>query len=157
MIRKKNKKCPCWGIDIESGITSLKIDNCQFQVSDVRKLSFENESFTTIFALDTLEHIENVDSAISEIYRVLQSEGKFVLCGPTESKFYKLGRFFAVGRFSKNDENISDTGSDKKFHFHDIYDVEKVVMENKFRKISQVSLPKFPLPTLFRITLFQKY
>ena len=42
---------------------------------DLCALSLEDESVSLVFSVDTLEHIEEVDQAISEIQRVLKNDG----------------------------------------------------------------------------------
>lgn len=44
--------------------------------ADARKLSFEDESFDCIFAFDVIEHIDDDQAAVSEIFRVLKKNGK---------------------------------------------------------------------------------
>ena len=156
-INELDTKCKCWGIDVEEKISTLKIKNCQFKVEDIKKTSFGNEYFSTIFALDILEHIKDIDNAILEIHRVLKPDGVFILCGPTESFFYKLCRFFQFGIFNKNvkSEKPGFRG-EIDFHHHTIYDLEKKFMQNKFKVINKKSIPGFPLPDLFRVTKFRK-
>ena len=156
-IRNINNSCECWGMDIEHKITSLKIKNCKFQVGDVRKTLFENQKFSIIFALDILEHIKDVNIAIKEIYRILKPSGSFILSGPTESWFYKFCRFLQFGIFSKN-VKAPKPGfrGEIDYHFHTIYDLEKKIEANGFKKEKQKSIPGFPFPTLFRVTKFKK-
>lgn len=56
-------------------------------VADVQNLSFDTNSFDIIIANHTLHHVENIDKAISEISRVLVSNGKFYA---TANGFYGL-------------------------------------------------------------------
>lgn len=144
-IRSFNSNSECWGIDIEPKIMTLRIQNCTFRVGDVRKLPLPNNYFTLVFVLDVLEHIKEVKVALKEIRRVLIPGGHVILSGPTESIFYKFGRFIEFGHF-----NIS--GSD---HFHTIYDLEKEFIINGYSEIKSRSLPGLPLPTLFKVSKFR--
>jgi len=155
-IRKSNTNCECWGIDVEPKISTLKIKNCKFHVADVKKLPFQDDYFTVIFALDVLEHVKDVDVAIKEIHRILKPNGSLVLCGPTESWFYRFCRFLQFGIYSKN------VKSDKPgfrgeidYHHYTIYDLENKFQSHGFKKLKLKSIPHF-LPTLFRVTLFKK-
>jgi ubiquinone/menaquinone biosynthesis C-methylase UbiE len=156
-IRDINANCECWGMDIEPKITELKIDKCNFQVGDARNIPFEANYFTIILALDILEHIKDVEKAIHEIYRVLKPGGTFILCGPTESWFYKFCRFLQVGIYSKN-ITCDKPGfrGEIDHHFHTIDEILRKFEKNSFKKIKQKALPVFPIPSLFRIIRFQK-
>jgi ubiquinone/menaquinone biosynthesis C-methylase UbiE len=156
-IRELNSRCECWGTDIEPKIMTLQIAKCKFQVADARSLPFPVDYFNIVFALDTLEHIKDVDAAIEEIYRVLMPNGIAILSGPTESWFYKLCRFVQFGQFKKN--SSSDKPSFRgeiDFHFHTVYDLEERFTAHGFRQLKQKSLPSTPLPPLFRVSKFQK-
>jgi ubiquinone/menaquinone biosynthesis C-methylase UbiE len=155
-IQKFNTRCERWGMDIEPKILGAHIAN-QFQIADARHLPFIDRRFDIIFALDTLEHIKDVDDAIKEIHRVLIPNGIAVLSGPTESWFYKFCRFLQFGQFKKN------APSDKPgfrgeidFHFYTVYELEEKFRIHGFRLVEQKSLPRMPLPTLFRVTKFER-
>jgi len=156
-IRSQNSHCLCWGIDVEPDIKKINIKNCNFEVCSALKTHFEDNYFTTIFALDTLEHIKDTKIAIKELYRILSPNGRFILCGPTESLFYKLCRFLQFGMLSKSiKHNERGTGGEVDFHHHTIYDLEEFVLQENFQLIEQKSLPGFPIPELFRITCYKK-
>jgi ubiquinone/menaquinone biosynthesis C-methylase UbiE len=135
-----------YGIDNDPyGPSNTKIENCELQTADVRKIPFDEKYFDVIFAMDVLEHVENdLDMAINEIGRVLKPEGIVILSGPTESWFYSLCRFFYIGKFRYAG------------HKRTVYDIEKMFESSGFQLIEKRSLPGFPLPPLFRITKFKK-
>ncbi len=54
-----------------------------------------SESIDLIYALEVLEHIEDLDRVISEIHRVCKKNAYLLFSGPTENLFYKAGRAFA--------------------------------------------------------------
>lgn len=60
--------------DIPSGKRELS-PTCVLANSDVRKLPFKNESFTSVFSVAVLEHINDLATALSEIHRVLKPGG----------------------------------------------------------------------------------
>ncbi|MGB8992804.1 MAG: class I SAM-dependent methyltransferase [Desulfobaccales bacterium] len=43
------------------------------------KIPFSNNFFDVVFCTNALDHVEDVNKAINEIYRVLSTEGKFVV------------------------------------------------------------------------------
>lgn len=157
-IRNENKKCKLWGIDIEPRITSLKIDNCDFHICDIKKTPFENEQFDTIIALSTLEHVPDLDPAIKEISRILKPNGFVIMSSPTETWFYRFCRFLLFKTLEK-DVYTAKSGprSDADHHFQNVYVVEKKFLEHGFKQIKQKSLPGFPIPELHRISKFQKF
>ena len=48
---------------------------------------FDNESFDSIFLDNVLEHIDEPDSLLSEIYRILNPEGRFIIGVPGKQGF----------------------------------------------------------------------
>ncbi len=51
---------------------------------------FESESFDMVVSLDYLEHIEDDDKCLEEVYRVLKKRGKFIIVTPHTGKFLLL-------------------------------------------------------------------
>jgi ubiquinone/menaquinone biosynthesis C-methylase UbiE len=101
MLRKKFPKNNYTGIDMHRGIRNLEIPDTKLLVADVRKLPFKSNTFDRIFCLDVLEHIKELDKAISEIKRVMKDDGILVVSMPQESWIYKTARFFLKGTFSQ--------------------------------------------------------
>ncbi|MDF5731913.1 MAG: bifunctional 2-polyprenyl-6-hydroxyphenol methylase/3-demethylubiquinol 3-O-methyltransferase UbiG [Rhizonema sp. PD38] len=73
------------GIDISEGAIEVAkqhalLDNIEieYQTGSVYQLSFPNNSFDVVVSSDFLEHIEDLDKAISEMSRILKSGGIFV-------------------------------------------------------------------------------
>ena len=54
-----------------------KYRNVNFVEENLDNLSFKNNSFDTIFAIEVLEHILDIDKCLSEINRVLKKGGFF--------------------------------------------------------------------------------
>lgn len=136
-IRKKNEECELNGIDFNINVKSLSISNCKIKIEDVKKLSFENNYFDIVYALDVLEHIKEVEMAIKEIKRVLKPNGKLIITGPTESFFYKFCRFLIKGTFSE------EKGPGTGIHYHTIYTLDKKIMKCNFLKENKINLPKY--------------
>ena len=107
-------------------------------------MPFEDNFFDIVFVLDILEHVEDLDKAIDEIKRVLNTNGIIIFSGPTETWFYKLCRLF-YRRMVDYEE-----------HVHTVYGIEKKIQTNGFHLTNQRSLPGFPIPELFRISKFEK-
>jgi len=94
-----------------------------------------DEKFDVIFALDSLEHNENVNALLEMISGWIKSDGVFILSGPSENFLYRFGRWVA--------------GYDGGYHHQTIYDIERKVELFFLRK--SVKMIPLGLP-LFRIT-----
>ena len=95
-------------------------------------------SFAAIFALDSLEHNEDIPSLVAKLLPLLRLDGVFILSGPTESTLYKLGRKIA--------------GFSGHYHHSNIYDIETIVAAS----CSLLDARRVPLfPTLFRVTAWR--
>jgi len=72
------------GVDISPEMINASLANhqphCEFQIADVRKLSFPTGYFSRAFARMVFHGlIDTVDIAVQECYRVLQPGGKFII------------------------------------------------------------------------------
>lgn len=67
------------------------------------RLPFEDNSFDTIVVVDILEHVEDDDEFVNELYRVLRPNGTLILNTPRK-KFSWLARF--QERVGLTDENL---------------------------------------------------
>ena len=54
----------------------------RYQVCDVMELPFENESFDVICSNELIEHLPDVETALTEMMRVVCKGGRIVLSGP---------------------------------------------------------------------------
>lgn len=56
--------------------------------ADARYLPLDNESFDAVYCMDVLEHIEEDEKVLSEIYRVLLPGGKFLSSVPEDPSLW---------------------------------------------------------------------
>ena len=75
-----------WGIDLsEREVRKAKklaiYKNCV--VANVYNLPFKDQSFSTIFSNSVIEHIQNLDKALSEMSRVLKKNGRLIITVPS--------------------------------------------------------------------------
>jgi 2-polyprenyl-3-methyl-5-hydroxy-6-metoxy-1,4-benzoquinol methylase len=96
--------------------------------------------FDTIFALDVLEHVDDIAGILERLGFLLSEQGQLIISGPTESRFYQLGRQLA--------------GFSGHYHVRTIYDIEKQCSKTGFYRES-VKLLYWPV-TLFRISRWKK-
>jgi len=67
----------------------LKRDYLHPLCGDLTNLPYRDNSFDILFTLDTLEHIKDDKSAISEISRILKKDGIAVITVPHREDYYK--------------------------------------------------------------------
>lgn len=136
-IRRIHKKCTLVGVDFNSNLTDISVDNCALREEDARHLSFKANAFDIVFSLDCLEHIEDVYPALRELRRVLKPNGIFIITGPSENFFYKLGRFLLKGTFSEKE------GPGTGVHYHTIYTLDRALIRVGFVKEKEINLPRY--------------
>jgi 2-polyprenyl-3-methyl-5-hydroxy-6-metoxy-1,4-benzoquinol methylase len=77
------------GIDISGtaiGYARQEFPAIRFEVASLEEgLPFKNEEFDAVWCTEVLEHLFNVEAALTEINRVLCSSGKLVLTTPYHS------------------------------------------------------------------------
>ncbi|HEY0311016.1 MAG TPA: methyltransferase domain-containing protein [Allosphingosinicella sp.] len=95
-------------------------------------------SFAAMFALDSLEHNEDIPTLVARLVPLLRENGVLILSGPTESWFYRLGRRLA--------------GFSGHYHHSNIFDIEAIVAKH----CTLVDARRVPfLPALFRVTAWR--
>ncbi len=91
------------GIDMDEGEVSRAVKRGTYDkamVVDATKMPFKNGSFNTVISNCVMEHIPDIEKAISEVHRVLKPGGRLIITVPSEcfdndSFFQKI--FKAVG------------------------------------------------------------
>jgi len=74
----------------EKGI-KLQSPQHKFVYGDIYDLLFENHTFDLIIASHVLEHLEHLDTALSEIYRVAKKGAKILILVPLQGgRAFKL-------------------------------------------------------------------
>ena len=73
---------PIFKIASEELAQSLNIDNVHFETGVGEKLPYASNSIDFIVSTDVFEHVENLDTVLSECYRVLKDGGKLLLAFP---------------------------------------------------------------------------
>ena len=77
----------CFGIDISLPIVTkarAEFGHRKLHVprADVRRLPFRDQSFDAIYSMGTIEHFDETDQAVAEIFRVLKPGGKAIIGVP---------------------------------------------------------------------------
>lgn len=95
--------------------------------------------FETVFALDSLEHNDDVPGIINLLLKSMTKRGLLILSGPTENLLYRLGRWLA--------------GFDGHYHKTNIHHIESVLRLGA----SPIKRSKIPLGLpLFYISAWHK-
>ncbi len=64
--------------------------NIKFRYADAHKLPFKNGGFDLITCIETLEHLENPQGAICEMYRCLKNDGYILIGQDTDNLLFKI-------------------------------------------------------------------
>lgn len=75
------------GIDISKENIKLakqKYPQLDYKEMNAEKIEFKNNTFDCIYAIDVLEHVDNLETVLKEIGRVLKRKGKLIVIVPGE-------------------------------------------------------------------------
>lgn len=93
----QRKGYQAYGIDIVSDAVKRSQEyakknnlDCQFLVGDVRKMPFSDNFFEVIFNFGTIEHFQEVLTAVEEFYRTLKKGGTCFTITPNPYSFHGL-------------------------------------------------------------------
>lgn len=139
------------GIDINTDTLELRKQlpsSINIQQLSLAETGFEKGGFDTIFCLDVLEHIENLDGVCKEIKRTLKENGQLVISAPTETFFYRLGRLISKGTWSEVD------GPGAGQHYWDAYSLDSQLSIHGFSRKSTVKIPPIIGLDLFHISVY---
>jgi len=92
----------------------LKLDKqVKFRIDDAEDLSFKNESFDVVFAINVIHHLKKPFKATDEFARVTKPNGKIILSDFNKEGFKMMDKIHAVkGRKHKTGEVALDEISD---------------------------------------------
>lgn len=113
-MKKINPQAEYIGLDVSE--TALKsaaaiLPECKFyKIEDGEKLSIGNNAIDLVFSSEVIEHIYDVENAISEIYRILKPGGKLLLTTP----YHGLIKNLLIAFFSF-DEHFNPIGPHVRF------------------------------------------
>jgi len=141
-IKYHNRALDAYGVDFcESSLVYARKNpgGVKFVLGDIYKLPFKDESFDAVVTFDVLEHLDDLQSALSEVKRVLKPGGVFHSAIPYEgslcniegwmthlgwkSKVIYCGHVhnFRIGEPEKLIEDMGLTKSWKKYSGHLLY------------------------------------
>lgn len=92
------------------------------------------DAYAAIFALDALEHNDDVGSIIDVLAKGLRPDGVLLISGPTENALYRAGRLIA-----------GFSGHYHKTNIWQIEEVAKTKLRPVRRRLVPVGLPLFSI------------
>lgn len=72
----------------------LGLDNVEFAVEDIERLSFADETFDVVVSCETVEHVPDPELAVHELARVLKPGGRLFLTTPNYLSITGLHRAY---------------------------------------------------------------
>lgn len=133
-----------------------KIKNVKFLKSSAEeKLKFSQNSFDKVLFFDVLEHLENQDLTLSEIWRVLKKGGLLLLSVPNKNTSWKkLQRSVGLSYFSDSDHkreyNQNEIKNLLEKHELKILNIAPIVFDTPIA-------PIFDLIGGFSISIYSKF
>ena len=129
-------RCTIVGCDpVSRKLAEYTCEKMKIQAQLYDQLADISGVFGTIFALDVLEHVQDLKWFVQKIALFSKNGTKVIVSGPTENFLYGIGRRLA--------------GFSGEYHRRNIYEIEKAMQEH-FSKVEIVRL-FFPF-VLFRIS-----
>ena len=98
-------------------------------------------SFDLINALDVLEHVDDLPGTLSDLLNLLKPGGQLVVSGPTENRFYQIGRKLAGPEYSGD------------YHKRSIVDIRRELTH--LTRIRQIASLYWPV-SLFEVFVAQR-
>ncbi len=90
--RLQEAGCDAWGVDVsETSIARARQECPNVQVYQGQRLPFPDGHFAGGGAMNVLEHVEEPESFIAELVRVVQPGGRIVLSSPNFLRFFGPG------------------------------------------------------------------
>ncbi|MCM8801653.1 MAG: class I SAM-dependent methyltransferase [Candidatus Omnitrophica bacterium] len=116
-------------------------DKINFRICDATKiLPFSDNCFDYVLSTELIEHIKNPYSAIKEIYRVLNKDGKFILSTPNILNLNSRIRYLFEGCYEYFREPPLDQAKNPKeviYNLHLIpwryHELEYLLMDSGFK------------------------
>lgn len=112
----------------------------KFLVADAHKLPFKAKTFDLVSCIETLEHLEDPEKALREIFRVIKPAGKLLIGQDTDNWLFKVVWFVWTKTRGKvwTDSHIHPLNSEALEKL-----IKKLGFKIKIKKFSQASLEVF--------------
>lgn len=105
----------------KAALVSRLVTNAQVELIQPDRLPYANEQFDVIVMVDTVHHLENVANTMSEVCRVLKSNGKILIFEPNK----RNPANWLMHRLDPNEHGLLRLGTPGKYRslLSDHYDI----------------------------------
>lgn len=125
-LAAENKSNEIIGVDLDISLAASRYPDLQFIKLENGSLPFAADCFDVVYASDVLEHVSDLESAITEITRVLKAVGKFIISIP----HYRTEKILAAA----NPDYLKQIGHQRIFARDEL---EKKLEQSGFKIISR--------------------
>lgn len=136
-IKKIYPKNEFYGVDISRKnikIARKNVRGVKFSVSDAEILGFKDSYFDILFCGDTIEHVYNIENALSEFNRVLKKNSLLVICVPNYFNLIGIIKLFLERLYiCKKDSFSINLFKQENEKFVTFYSLKKNLEKNNFR------------------------
>ena len=121
-------------------------DKIETKAGDIYKLPFKNGELDGLMMVRVTHHLEHLDKAIAELYRVLKPGGVAVIEVANKRTLPKIARFVMrrskVNPFDKTVANYKEISADGFYNYHPKY-VEEIFEKVGFQREKVLSVSNF--------------
>ncbi|MBC7429278.1 MAG: class I SAM-dependent methyltransferase [Bacteriovorax sp.] len=117
LLHLMNYQAKIKGVGVDISIEALQNarlilpENFEFVLCSIEKgLPFEDNAFDVIVCMDVIEHLENPQVVLKEMYRVLKPGGRFLFHVPVTDLFLSLDWFYQKIMPKSFDKKMQDAG-----------------------------------------------
>jgi ubiquinone/menaquinone biosynthesis C-methylase UbiE len=113
-----------------------QLNNLYFQKDDATKLSFQSDSYDLVISCETLEHVNNQNLMLKEIYRVLKTDGNYII---TTENYFNGMLMSWIKSWITGTPFDSGSGVQPNENFMLFFVTYYKLLNTKFRKIKMLS------------------
>ena len=106
-LKKYSKKLFAFDIELsflQKFLQKNPADKDKIFISSSESIALKNDIFDAVFAIEVLEHVENLELTLKEIHRILKTGGLFYITIPNkffpiDTHMVHLGKYYVKGRY----------------------------------------------------------
>lgn len=138
MVLKKEKRKLNLGCGNDIRKDFVNVDQMKIPGVDVvcdinaKKLPFENDTFEVIMLNHILEHIQNLEALLKELYRVSKNGGRILIRVPYFSHESAFSHYQHIRRFTWTTFDLFDPNHTEHFHTDIKFKVVKKELRSRF-------------------------